>query len=89
MDVKTIYDLNAILFDAAERINNPELTGQDLQDEKIRVNALKGLGEVMVKNFIVELQACKTAQNLPPNHGLIQEVLPAGFKNNQIKKLEQ
>lgn len=85
--MKTIYDLNSILFEAMERISNPSLSGQALQDEKSRANAIKGLGSVMVNNFRLELDANKA--ELPPNPALKNESLPLGFRNNTIKELDK
>ena len=88
--MKTIYDLNKILFEAMERVNNPELKGQDLEAEKIRAKAIQGQGGVMVKNFSLELDATirVNSKDLPPNRGLIDEALPLSFRKTPIKKLE-
>lgn len=62
MPVKnTLLDLNNILFEAIERINDDDLQGESLQDEIKRAKEIANLGEVIVSNAKVNLDAIKFA----------------------------
>lgn len=59
MNRNTLGDLNGYLFEQMERLNNPELTGEELKVEFERSKAITELGKTIVSNANVVLSAQK------------------------------
>ncbi|TDM48238.1 hypothetical protein ETI08_03610 [Macrococcoides goetzii] len=59
MNRNTLGDLNGYLFEQMERLNNPELTNEELKVEFERSKAITELGKTIVSNANVVLSAQK------------------------------
>lgn len=57
----TLSDLNNILFEAIERINDESIDGEKLSDEIKRCGAISSLGNAIIKNAELQLNAIKHA----------------------------
>lgn len=59
MQKNTLGDLNGYLFEQLERLNDPELTDEELKKEFERSKAITELGKTIVSNANVVLSAQK------------------------------
>lgn len=57
----TLLDLNNHLFEVMERLNDPELRGECLEEELKRAEAIKDVAAVIVDNANTVLKASKFA----------------------------
>lgn len=55
----TLTDLNNHLFEQIERLNDDELTGEDLEREIKRSSAMANISNQIIANAKVELEATK------------------------------
>ncbi|QUX96577.1 hypothetical protein C0J08_14735 [Marinomonas sp. CT5] len=54
-----LQDLNSYLFSQLERLNNPELKGDELKDEIERSKAVTNVSKGVVENATLQLEAVK------------------------------
>lgn len=59
----TLMDLHNILFEELERLNDEELTGDDLADEIKRARAIEGVADQVVSNTANMLAAIRFQAN--------------------------
>lgn len=65
----TLTDLNNYLFEALERINDDELTDEQLEKEIKKADATREIAQVIVGNAKVQLEAMKHMDNYGYNTG--------------------
>lgn len=54
-----LSDLNNHLFMAIERLNNEDLKGEDLKEERERAKAIAGVAQTIINNGELALKAVK------------------------------
>ena len=69
--MSNLQDLNTYLFSQLERLNNPDLSGDELKDEIERSKAVTSVSKGVVENATLQLEAVKL------------KVEYAGLNNNQ------
>ena len=72
-----LADLNNHLFEALERLNDDDLTGEKLHQEIARANAIASTGSVIVNNAKVVLAAYK---RLNPDQDALPELFSVNIK---------
>lgn len=60
---KNLSDLNSILFDQLERLSNPDLEGEKLNEEIQRTEAVVKVSGQIIGNANIVLQALKLKDN--------------------------
>ena len=60
----TLEDLNNFMFGQLERLDNPDLSDEELQKEKGRSKAMVDIGKTIVDNARLSLEARKFAAEL-------------------------
>ena len=55
----TLGDLSNTLFEQLEKLNDEELTGEQLETEIKRADAMAGIGEQIIRTGELQLQAMK------------------------------
>lgn len=63
MTKNTLSDLNNHLFEQLERVNDNELTDDELKKEIIRSKAVSGLAKSIIENGALVLEAHKINEN--------------------------
>jgi hypothetical protein len=58
----TLGDLNNYLFEQMERITDESLSGEDLERELRRTDAVTGIAETVIKNSRLALDAIEAVQ---------------------------
>lgn len=65
MGVKnTLADLNDHLFEQLERLNDDELTGEKLQEERERAKSMANIAQTIINNGELALKAVNTMMNM-------------------------
>ena len=72
MPRNTVVDLNNILFAQLERLDDEELTDEELDKEIKRSKAITSLGKTIIKNASLALDAAK----LKAEYALEKEEIP-------------
>ncbi|MEG0553723.1 MAG: hypothetical protein RR533_09415 [Carnobacterium sp.] len=70
MTKNTLSDLNNHLFESLERLNDNELTGEELEKEISRANSIAGISKTIIANGAL----CLEAQKLVVEYGGRQNI---------------
>lgn len=79
-----LTDLNNYLFEQIERINDDELTPEELEKEMTRAEAVSKIATVIVQNGKLQLDAIKLAAEYGLDGG---DVVPTLFLSPEGKRL--
>ncbi len=74
-----LVDLNNHLFEELERLNNEELKGEELQEERERAKSIANIAQTIINNGELALKAVKHYDEFE-NKGDIPEILQIGDK---------
>lgn len=81
MGVKnTLLDLNNHLFEQMERLNDDDLTEEELSKEIKRADAMKGIAQEIIQNATLVLKATKLNQE--SDYAAAPRLLTGDVKNN-------
>lgn len=67
MTKNKLVDLNNHLFEQLERLNDDELTGENLDEEIKRANAMKGIAGQIISNANTAIRGKKVFSELNQN----------------------
>lgn len=86
MGVKnTLADLNDHLFEQLERLNDDELTGEKLQEERERAKSMANIAQTIINNGELALKAVKHYDEYGKEK--IPDILQIGEGKNEHKFL--
>ncbi len=74
-----LVDLNNHLFEELERLNDEELKGEELQEERERAKSIANIAQTIINNGELALKAVKHYDEFG-NKGNIPEILQIGDK---------
>lgn len=75
-----LSDLNNHLFEELERLNNEELTGEALQEERERAKSMASIAQTIINNGELALKAVKHYDEYG-NKDKVPEILQIGEGN--------
>lgn len=70
-----LIDLNNILFEELERLNDADLTGADLQEERERARTISTIAQTIINNGELALKTIKHYHEYGKNEEKIPRVL--------------
>ncbi len=76
----TLTDLNNHLFMALERLNDDDLSGEELDKELKRSSSVANIAEAIVHNADIQIRALKLKSEMGSLAGLPQNILPSPDK---------
>lgn len=80
----TLQDLNNYLFEAIERVNDDELTEEQLEKETKKADTIVKIGQTIISNAKIQLDAWKEANAQGLNIG--KKAPSVLITDNQVEK---
>ena len=82
----TLYDLNNHLFEQLERLNDDELTDEQLEKEIKRTDAMTDIATQIISNAHVVLKATELKMEHARGDVAVPRMLTGSIKENDDKK---